>query len=108
MRAILLMLILLGITRGLHAQKLDSIYFNLYTDSLKKGTHNYINVEGKYNNGRYLPLTDKELKFTSSAGKFEGNSLFIGKSDSLKKVMVRVEVIKNPSLWKEKEIYIKQ
>jgi hypothetical protein len=30
------------------AQKVESIYVNLYTDSLKKGTYNYINIEGNY------------------------------------------------------------
>ena len=41
------------------AQKVDSIYFNLYTDSLKKQVHNYINVDGKFSNGSWLPLTEK-------------------------------------------------
>src|SRR5690606_5668098 len=61
----------------LRAQVPDSLFFYLYTDSLKKGTFNYINVVGKYGNDRYLPLTDKDLIFTADTGNFEGNSLYI-------------------------------
>src|ERR1044071_4013516 len=59
------------------AAKVDSICFHLYTDSLKKGTHNYINVDGKMADGRWMPLTSKEIQFTASAGKFEGNDLVL-------------------------------
>jgi len=34
------------------AQKVENIYVNLYTDSLKKGTFNYINIDGKLSNGK--------------------------------------------------------
>ena len=33
------------ITTFAKAQKIESIHINLYTDSLKKGTYNYINVD---------------------------------------------------------------
>jgi hypothetical protein len=90
------------------AQKLDSIYFNLYTDSLKKGTYNYINVEGRYSDGRYLPMSTKEVKFTSSAGKFDRNSLFIDTSFKGEKVVVQASAISNPALKVETVIYIKK
>lgn len=96
------------IVRALPAQTLDSIFFNLYTDSLKKGTYNYINVEGHFTDGTYLPLSDKELKFTSSGGKFNGNSLFIDSSFAGETVRVKAVVIRNPKLAKEIEIYIKK
>jgi hypothetical protein len=92
----------------LSAQKLDSIFFNLYTDSLKKGTFNYINVEGHFSDGTYLPLGEKELKFSSTAGKFSGNSLFIDSSFSGEKVTVKAVLIKNPRLAREIDIYIKK
>jgi hypothetical protein len=76
------------------AQTLDSIFFNLYTDSLKKGTYNYINVEGHFSDGTYLPLSNKELKFTSTGGKFSGNSLFIDSAFNDDKVTVKAVVIK--------------
>ena len=59
------------------SQKIDSIIFHLYTDSLKKGQHNYINVDGKLSNGHWEPLTSKEIDFSSSAGKFENNDLVL-------------------------------
>jgi hypothetical protein len=105
-----LIIIISGIltASGVSAQKLDSIYFNLYTDSLKRGTYNYINVEGHYADGRYLPLGEKEVKFTSSAGTFSGNSLFIDTSFKQEKVTVKAVVIGNPSMHREIVIYIKK
>ena len=96
------------LAQPLKAQRVDSLYFNLYTDSLKIGTYNYINVDGKYSNGRYLPLTSKELIFTSNGGKFDGNSLFIDSSFSEPKVTVKVALKENPKICKEIIIYIKQ
>lgn len=92
----------------MHAQVLDSIFFNLYTDSLKRGTYNYINVEGHFTDGTYLPLGDKELKFTTTGGKFNGNSLFIDSSLNAEKVTVKAMVIRNPRLTQQIDIYIKK
>ena len=90
------------------AQKIDSIYVNLYTDSLKKGTYNYINIDGRLSNGRYLPLDNNDLTFTTSAGEFKGNSLWINKDCKENKVSIKVILKSNPLLHKEFEIYIKQ
>ncbi|HET9276939.1 MAG TPA: hypothetical protein VFN95_02105 [Flavitalea sp.] len=90
-----------------NAQKVDSIYFNLYTDSLKKQVHNYINVDGKFSNGTWLPLTEKDILLTSTAGKFEGNSLILDSSCSDKKVTIKAVLKSNPAIWREVTIYIK-
>ena len=90
------------------AQKVDSIYFHLYTDSLKKGTHNYINVDGKCADGRWLPLTNKEVLFTASAGKFEGNSLVLDSGFKGDSVAIKAVLKNNPAIWKEVIIYIKK
>ncbi len=90
------------------AQKIDSIYVNLYTDSLKKGTYNYINIDGRLSNGRYLPLDNNDLTFTTSAGEFKGNSLWINKDYKENKVSIKVILKSNPLLHKEFDIYIKQ
>ena len=90
------------------AQKIDSIYVNLYTDSLKKGTYNYINIDGRLSNGSYLPLDNNDLTFTTSAGEFKGNSLWIDKDFKQNKVSIKVILKSNPSLHKEFDIYIKQ
>lgn len=89
------------------AQKVDSIYFNLYTDSLKKQVHNYINIDGKFSNGSWLPLTDKDILFTASEGKFDGNSLILDSSCSAKKITVKAVLKSNPAIWREITIYVK-
>jgi hypothetical protein len=90
------------------AQKVESIYVNLYTDSLKKGTFNYINIDGKLSNGKYLPLDSTHLVFWASAGKFSGNSLWIDRDFTAKKVDIKVSLRDNPAMVKEFTIYIKQ
>jgi hypothetical protein len=92
----------------LTAQKVDGIFFHLYTDSLKKGVHNYINVDGKLSNGQWLPLTAKELDFSSSYGRFEGNSLIIDTGYKGEKVIVKAVLKSNPSIAREITIYIKK
>ena len=101
------MLFLLS-TLAAKAQQVDSICFHLYTDSLKKGTFNYINVDGKLSNDRWLPLTAKEINFTASAGKFEGNSLFIENNIAEEKIIVKAVLKSNPAMFKETTIYIKK
>jgi hypothetical protein len=85
----------------------DSIYFHLYTD-LKKGQHNYINVDGKLSNGRWLPLTSKEIIFSCEEAKFEGNELIIPIDFKLEKVKVKAALKTNPSISLERIIWIKQ
>ncbi|MBL7700253.1 MAG: hypothetical protein JNK79_18955 [Chitinophagaceae bacterium] len=108
MRFILIAILFFCAGRGLHAQTLDSIFFNLYTDSLKKGTYNYINVEGHFTDGTYLPLGEKEIKFSASSGKFTGNSLFIDSAFTGDRVTIKAVVIRNPRLFREIDIYIKK
>ena len=90
------------------AQKVESIYFHLYTDSLKKGTHNYINVDGKMSNGQWLPLTEKEIQFSSSDYKFSGNELIVPANCNLDKITVKAVLRSNPSVWIEKTIWVKK
>ncbi len=104
-RTILLLFIVAGSLMG-RAQVVDSIFVNLYTDSLKKGTYNYINIDGKTNKGNWLPLDSNHLIFTSSAGKFSGNSLWIDR-DFTGKVHIKVVMKKDPSVSKEFDIWVK-
>lgn len=99
--------ILLLVCTAAKAQKIDSIYVNLYTDSLKKGTYNYINVDGLLSNGRYLPLDSTHIIFTASAGRFTGNTLFIDKDFTAEKVTIKAVLRKNPAIYKEFVMYIK-
>ena len=92
----------------LNAQTIDSLYFNLYTDSLKKGTYNYINVDAKYSNGRYLPLTDKQLEFQSSAASFDKNCIVIPFDFKEEKVTITVTLKSNKNISKSITLYIKK
>lgn len=91
-----------------NAQKVDSIYFHLYTDSLKKGTHNYINVDGKMSDGSWKPLTSKEIIFTSSDCEFSGNELIIPANFKGEKITVKAVLKDQPAIWKETTIWIKR
>lgn len=108
MKKILLLLFITVSASTVFAQKIDSICFHLYTDSLKKGQHNYINVDGKFSDGRWLPLSDKDLQFSSDHGKFEGNELVIPADFKHEKVTVKAVVKANPALSIERTIWIKK
>ena len=90
------------------AQKVESIAFNLYTDSLKKGVYNYINVDGRLTNGNFLPLMSDEVAFTSSAGKWDGNSLIIDSVYKIDSVQITATLKERPEIKKSITIYIKK
>ena len=90
------------------AQNVDSIYVHLYTDSLKKGTYNYINIDGKLANGKFLPLDTTELIFTSSDGKFFGNNLWIDGNFNKDKVRIKTVLKSNPLVSEEFTMYVKK
>ena len=90
------------------AQKIDSLFFNLYTDSLKKGSWNYINVDAKLSNGKYTPLTHEQLSFKVSNGKLQGNSIWIDWEFADDSVVVVVELKQNPSVRRSITIWIKK
>src|SRR5690606_23299396 len=90
------------------AQQVDSIYVNLYTDSLKKGTHNYINIDGRLNNGRYIPLDSTHIIFAASDGNFSGNSLWVPPDFAKEKVSITATLRSNPRVCKKFDVYIKR
>ena len=93
------------------AQKIDSIYFHLYTDSLKKGFFNYINVDGKTADGNWVPLSAKEINFVvekDSALRFENNDLFIDSAYKKETVTVKAFLKENPKIWREVTIHIRK
>ena len=108
MKKILFFAVLFTSGSALYAQKVDSIYFHLYTDSLKKGQHNYINIDGKLSNGKWQPLTAKEIEFSCPAASFEGNQLIIPENFKPEKVTVKAVLKSNPSVWIERTIWIKK
>ena len=108
MKKLFLLLSFIAVYGSSSAQKVESIHFNLYTDSLKKGFYNYINVDGKYTDGKWLPLTANELTLTSNGGSFKGNDLFIDSSYRGETVTVKAVLKSNPEIWKEVTIYIRK
>ncbi|MDB5222267.1 MAG: hypothetical protein JWN83_934 [Chitinophagaceae bacterium] len=90
------------------AQKVENIFVNLYTDSLKKGTYNYINVDGLLSNGKYVPLDSNHIIFRATEGKFNGNSLWLDKDFDKESVLIKVELKDNPKMTKEFRMYIKK
>ena len=104
----ILLPVFLFISTFAKAQKIDSIYVNLYTDSLKKGTYNYINVDGRLSNGSFLPLDSTHVIYWASEGKFHGNSLWIDKDFKYDRVLIKVLLKGNPQLSREFTIYVKR
>jgi len=90
------------------AQTVESIHFHLYTDSLKKGTHNYINVDGKMSDGSWRPLTAKEITLSTDFGKFVGNDLVLSEKPTVNKVTVSATLKSNTKNTKQITIWIKQ
>ena len=90
------------------AQKVENIYFNLYTDSLKKGVYNYINVDGKLTNGTYQPLMSNEVTFTSSYGKWDGNSLIIDTAARQDSIVITASLKEHSEVKKQVTVYLKK
>ena len=91
-----------------YAQRIDSIYFHLYTDSLKKGVYNYINIDGLLSNGRWLPLDTTQVLFSSSDGKWIGNNLVFEPSFTKEFVTVTAMLKTNRALQRTTVIYLKK
>lgn len=108
MRKIIFLLFITIAASGLQAQQIQTITFNLYTDSLKKGFYNYISVDGQAADGSWLPLDSTHLIFSANTGHFKGNDLFIDSAYKADSVRVKVMLRSNPLLWKETVIFIRK
>ena len=108
MRRILFLIVITFASKLSFAQKIESIHFNLYTDSLKKGFYNYISVDGKDEEGHWQPLDSSKISFSCNTGYFKGNDLFIDSSYNGETVTVKAVFKSNPSIWKETTIYIRK
>jgi hypothetical protein len=107
MKKHLLLIFIVAFSSPIFAQKVDSIYFHLYTDSLKKGQHNYINVDAKLSNGLWQPMTAKDINFTCATATFSGNELIIPDDFAGEKVTVKAVLKSNPAIIIERTIWIK-
>lgn len=88
---------------------LSSIRINNYTDSLKRGIHFYVNVEGIFNTGRIYPLDTARVRISSDAGQLIGQDLLIPVADSVtKRIAVKAVYRGNSSLTASSVIPVKQ
>lgn len=108
MNRIIFLFILTFASKLSYSQKIEGIFFNLYTDSLKKGFYNYISVDGRDTKGHWLPLDSSHLIFTCNTGYFKGNDLFIDSSYKGETVLVKAVLKGNSLVWKEATIYIRK
>ena len=108
MRKIFTLFVLLTVAQWASAQKVESIVFNLYTDSLKKGFYNYISIDGKLSDGSWQPLDSSQIEFKANTGYFKGNDLFIDSSYRADSIIVKATLKANPTIWKETVIYIRK
>lgn len=61
----------------------ETLRFNLYTDSLKRDNPYYLNVEGRFTNGRVLPLDTTMVAFRKKGGgSLAGNVLTVTHEDT--------------------------
>jgi hypothetical protein len=107
-KKILFLIVLIFAGKLSFSQKIESIHFNLYTDSLKKGFYNYISIDGKDAQGQWQPLDSNSIVFTCNTGYFKGNDLFIDSSFTGETVTVKASLKNHPSIWKETTIYIRK
>src|SRR6185436_11956694 len=100
--SLIAILIFAGVSK---TQKVDSIYFHLYTDSLKKGQNNYINIDGKFSDGRWQPLTAKDIELSCSKASFNGNELIIPADFKEEKITVKAVLKSNRAVLIERTIW---
>lgn len=111
MKKLVVLFFLVVCAKWAAAQKIDSIYFHLYTDSLKKGFYNYINVDGKTADGRWIPLTTDEIILSTDGDTsllFKNNDLFIDSTYTRETVTVKAALKSNPKITKVITIYIRK
>lgn len=88
---------------------LTGIRFHHYADSLKRGLHFYLNVEGIYNTGKIYPLDTARVRLYANTGRIIGQDLLIPATDSItKNIAVRAVYRGNADINASSEIPVKQ
>lgn len=108
--------ILLQVTLGgeqhdvwLQLPYLTGIRFRHYTDSLTRGVHYYLNVEGLFSSGRIFPLDTARIRFSANAGSIIGQDLLVPDQDSAtRSVHVKAVYRGNPQINVVSDIPVKQ
>ena len=87
---------------------LEALYFNLYTDSIKPVLNFYVNVEGRYSDGSYLPLDTASIILSCDAGRMQGSEWVPPRIITFEKVTFTAVARHNPALRDEVTIYIRK
>jgi hypothetical protein len=108
MRPLLFLLSFILVSLASGAQKVERFEFNLYTDSLKKGFYNYINLDGQLADGSWRPLDSTQVALSTDAGHFRGNDLFIDSSYRCDSVIIHAVLRSNPAIRRKVTVYIRK
>ena len=65
-------------------------------------------MDGKLSDGKWKPLSAKEVSFSSTYGTFEGNELILPAETTVEKLTIKAILKTNPSAWKEVTVWIKK
>jgi hypothetical protein len=103
--------LLLPLASQAQAQRNDDlkrVYFNLYTDSIKTILNYYVNVEGEYRNGNFLPLDTNSVFITADNGRMAGNEWIAPKDIRFEKVTFHVKAKGRPELHDQITVWLKR
>lgn len=89
-------------------RELKRIFFNLYTDSIKTILNYYVNIEGEYKDGSYLPLDNRSVELTADHGTISGNEWVAPKDINFEKVTFTVTAIGKPELRDRVTVWLKK
>jgi hypothetical protein len=89
-------------------EQLKRIYFNLYTDSIKTILDFYLNVEGEYRDGRFLPLDTSQVVFSTDQGSMRGNAWKPPAHIDFEKVHFEVRAKGRPELHDSITVWLKR
>lgn len=87
---------------------LDSIRFNLYTDSIKPVLNYYLNVEGVFSSGKIYPLDTSFITISCDKSHMNGMEWVIPKKIDFEKVTFTVISKYDPTLFKKVTLYIRK
>ena len=84
------------------------IYFNPYTDSIKTILNFYVNVEGEFSKGKYLPLDTSQIVITSDLGTMSGNEWIAPSHINFEKVRFHAQWKNDASIQADTVIWLKR